>query len=147
MVDPLLLLWFCITCSREIVSHMRILIDSVETLQQETYKLLGYERSAFKQFQLKQQLIQKRVSQKMLPHIFREIHISLISMLYIIHVEAIHKYSKPDHMHTWIEIQVVHMHTWIEIQVMKKDLRNPILTFLKYESLTPLHNNCFVDVF
>ena len=52
----------CLLISREIVNHMRILIDSVETLQQETYKLLGYERSAFKQLQIKQQFLLKRVS-------------------------------------------------------------------------------------
>ena len=40
---------------------MRLLIDSVEALQQETYKLLGYERNSTKQIQLKQQFIAKRV--------------------------------------------------------------------------------------
>lgn len=34
---------------------------SVELLQQETYKMLGYERNYIKQQQLKQQFIMKRV--------------------------------------------------------------------------------------
>jgi hypothetical protein len=36
------------------------LIDYVELLQQETYKMLGYERNSVKQQQMKQQFIQKR---------------------------------------------------------------------------------------
>ena len=43
--------------------HMLQLIDYVEVLQQETYKVLGYERNSIKQQQMKQQFIQKRVCQ------------------------------------------------------------------------------------
>lgn len=49
-----------LSMNREVVNHMRLLIDSVEALQQETYKLLGYERNSTKQIQLKQQFIAKR---------------------------------------------------------------------------------------
>ena len=41
---------------------MQLLMESIESLQQETYKLLGYERNLAKQQQIKQQFIQKRVT-------------------------------------------------------------------------------------
>lgn len=41
---------------------MYLLIDSLESLQQETYKMLGYERNYTKQQQMKQQFLLKRVS-------------------------------------------------------------------------------------
>ena len=47
--------------SQELESRMYALIESVEALQQETYKLLGYERNLAKQNILKQQLLQKKV--------------------------------------------------------------------------------------
>ena len=40
---------------------MHLLIDSVENLQQDAYRLLGYEKNLAKQTQLKQQFLQKRV--------------------------------------------------------------------------------------
>lgn len=40
--------------------NLQLLMDSVENLQQETYRLLGYEKNVAKQLQQKQQFIQRR---------------------------------------------------------------------------------------
>lgn len=42
---------------------MQLLMTSVESLQQETYRLLGYEKNLAKQVQTKQLFIQRRASQ------------------------------------------------------------------------------------
>lgn len=46
--------------------HLQLLMESVENLQQETQKLLFYERSLAKQQQMKLQFIQRRVSMRKL---------------------------------------------------------------------------------
>ena len=48
--------------SQEMQRHLQLLMESVESLQQETQKLLYYERSLSKQQQMKLQFIQRRVS-------------------------------------------------------------------------------------
>ena len=53
---------FLSSSRQHLESHMYLLIDSLESLQQETYKMLGYERNYTKQQQLKQQFLLKRVS-------------------------------------------------------------------------------------
>ena len=40
---------------------MQLLMDNVDTLQQDLYRLLGYEKNLAKQQQAKQQFIQRRV--------------------------------------------------------------------------------------
>lgn len=40
--------------------NLQLLMDSVDNLQQETYRLLGYEKNVSKQLQQKQQFIQRR---------------------------------------------------------------------------------------
>lgn len=40
---------------------MQLMMASMDSLQQETYRLLGYEKNLAKQTQLKQQFLQKRV--------------------------------------------------------------------------------------
>jgi hypothetical protein len=40
---------------------MQLMMVSVDSLQQETYRLLGYEKNLAKQSQLKNQFLQKRV--------------------------------------------------------------------------------------
>ncbi len=40
---------------------MQLLMTSVDSLQQDTYRLLGYEKQLAKNTQAKQQLVQKKV--------------------------------------------------------------------------------------
>ena len=49
--------------SQILEKNMQLMMASVDSLQQETYRLLGYEKNLAKQAQLKQQLLQKKVSQ------------------------------------------------------------------------------------
>ena len=42
--------------------NVHLLMDNVESLQVETYRLLGYEKNIAKQAQQKQQFLQRRVS-------------------------------------------------------------------------------------
>ena len=49
-------------CSQILEKNMQLMMTSVDSLQQETYRLLGYEKNLAKQAQLKQQFLQKRVS-------------------------------------------------------------------------------------
>ena len=49
-------------CSQLLEKNMQLLIESVENLQQETYRLLGYEKNLAKQSQARQQFLQRRVS-------------------------------------------------------------------------------------
>lgn len=48
--------------SQILEKNMQLMMSSVENLQQETYRLLGYEKNLAKQTQLKQQFLSKRVS-------------------------------------------------------------------------------------
>ena len=47
------------------MKNMQLLMNSVECLQQDTYRLLGYEKSLAKQQQAKQQFLARRVSHRM----------------------------------------------------------------------------------
>ena len=47
--------------SQILEKNMQLMMTSVESLQQETYRLLGYEKNLAKQTQLKQQFLAKRV--------------------------------------------------------------------------------------
>ena len=47
------------------MKNMQLLMSSVECLQQDTYRLLGYEKSLAKQQQAKQQFLARRVSHRM----------------------------------------------------------------------------------
>lgn len=49
-------------CRQLLEKNLQLLMDSVDNLQQETYRLLGYEKNVSKQLQQKQQFIQRRVS-------------------------------------------------------------------------------------
>ena len=47
--------------SQVLQKNMQLLMDNVDTLQQDLYRLLGYEKNLAKQQQAKQQFIQRRV--------------------------------------------------------------------------------------
>lgn len=49
------------TCSQLLMKNMQLLMTSVDSLQQDTYRLLGYEKTLAKQVQTKQQFIARRV--------------------------------------------------------------------------------------
>ena len=49
-------------CSQLLKKNMQLLMNSVDCLQQDTYRLLGYEKTLAKQVQAKQQFLQRRVS-------------------------------------------------------------------------------------
>ena len=54
---------FLILHSQVLQKNMQLLMDSVDSLQQDTYRLLGYEKNLSKQAQQKQQFLQRRVSE------------------------------------------------------------------------------------
>ena len=47
--------------SHLLMKNMQLLMTSVDSLQQDTYRLLGYEKNVAKQIQAKQQFLQRRV--------------------------------------------------------------------------------------
>ena len=51
----------CVCYSRILEKNMQLLMTSVDSLQQDTYRLLGYEKQLAKNSQAKQQLLQKKV--------------------------------------------------------------------------------------
>ena len=54
--------------SQVLQKNMQLLMDNVDTLQQDLYRLLGYEKNLAKQQQAKQQFLQRRVRQGLCAH-------------------------------------------------------------------------------
>lgn len=54
--------FFALYYSQLLQKNMQLLMDSVETLQQDNYRLIGYEKTVAKQTQAKMAFMAKRVS-------------------------------------------------------------------------------------
>lgn len=50
-----------ILCSQLLKKNMQLLMESVETLQQDNYRLIGYEKAVAKQAQTRSNALAKRV--------------------------------------------------------------------------------------
>ena len=58
----IVVLYVLVISSQLLMKNMQLLMTSVDSLQQDTYRLLGYEKSLAKQQQAKQQFLLRRVS-------------------------------------------------------------------------------------
>ena len=59
---PLAVNFLVSTYSQLLQKNMQLLMDSVETLQQDNYRLIGYEKTVAKQTQARMAFVAKRVS-------------------------------------------------------------------------------------
>ena len=60
----IVVLYVLVISSQLLMKNMQLLMTSVDSLQQDTYRLLGYEKSLAKQQQAKQQFLLRRVSRE-----------------------------------------------------------------------------------
>lgn len=81
----LILFLLAIFCSQLLKKNMQLLMESVETLQQDNYRLIGYEKAVAKQAQMRSNALAKRVSMWDLYYVVctYTVHIHCIYVLYI----------------------------------------------------------------
>lgn len=61
------------------MKNMQLLMNSVDSLQQDTYRLLGYEKAVAKQIQTKQQFLLRRV--RLLPWLYNPNSVCIMYIL------------------------------------------------------------------